>query len=324
MPQALAFFNNEEKRVIENITQSEIHEIKQLLNGDLLDYSSSALKELEDNNVIYRSNLFKDYDFSKKYSRQVISYCNFTDFDSAVNIQSRLENMVFIIIGVGGAGCNVISQLMGMGVERYVLIDPDTVEVSNLNRQVLFDHEDVGALKVEAAKKHILKRLGNSAQVEIIPKDFFEISKTFKIADPKNTFVVSSADSHQVLLRKEVAKTFYSLLVPYAYMGYSGGKARIGPFVIDHKSNCGVCSSSFFEINNFMEVANGEMMRNIAPSSIAINTLMSSIFSINIVRWLSGKVSKNIMNEFNTIDFTQKEKYISGITDCEICGNRND
>ena len=44
-----------------------------------------------------------------------------------------------------------------MGVGKLILLDKDVVEIHNLNRQMLFDHGDVGKLKVEVAKEKLVR-----------------------------------------------------------------------------------------------------------------------------------------------------------------------
>lgn len=56
-----------------------------------------------------------------------------------------------LIIGAGGLGCPVAVGLAEGGVDRLVLVDPDVVELSNLQRQVLYTLDDLGRPKVEAA-----------------------------------------------------------------------------------------------------------------------------------------------------------------------------
>lgn len=65
--------------------------------------------------------------------------------------QEKLLNGRVLIIGVGGLGCPVSLYLAAAGVGRIGLVDPDRVDDSNLQRQVLYTTRDVGRLKVEAA-----------------------------------------------------------------------------------------------------------------------------------------------------------------------------
>lgn len=60
-----------------------------------------------------------------------------------------------LVIGAGGLGSPVLSVLAQAGVTRFTLVDDDRVEVSNLQRQTLFDDADVGRLKVDVAAEKL-------------------------------------------------------------------------------------------------------------------------------------------------------------------------
>ena len=70
---------------------------------------------------------------------------------------NSLESKVILVIGVGGVGGTALEALARSGFKKFVLIDSDKVDVSNLNRQVLFTSEDIGKEKVVAAKERLLK-----------------------------------------------------------------------------------------------------------------------------------------------------------------------
>ena len=72
-----------------------------------------------------------------------------------VSGQEKLKNTSVLVIGAGGLGCPVLSYLSAAGVGRIGIIDPDTVDQSNLQRQVLYAQSDIGTPKVEAAKRHL-------------------------------------------------------------------------------------------------------------------------------------------------------------------------
>ena len=71
-----------------------------------------------------------------------------------------------VVIGAGGLGCPVSLSLAEAGVGRLVLVDPDVIELSNLQRQVLYRTQDVGQAKVEVAAER-LRSVAPDAEIVI-------------------------------------------------------------------------------------------------------------------------------------------------------------
>lgn len=69
--------------------------------------------------------------------------------------QSRLAASSVLVVGAGGLGGPVLYALAGAGVGRLVVVDGDTVSLSNLNRQFLFYQADLGRPKAEAATRRL-------------------------------------------------------------------------------------------------------------------------------------------------------------------------
>lgn len=65
--------------------------------------------------------------------------------------QDLIEKQVCLVLGSGGIGSTVAFGLARLGVKKIILWDFDTVDITNLNRQILFNMDDVGKLKVDAA-----------------------------------------------------------------------------------------------------------------------------------------------------------------------------
>jgi adenylyltransferase/sulfurtransferase len=87
---------------------------------------------------------------SKRYARQIALA------DVGAEGQAKLGRARMLIVGLGGLGCPAALYLATSGVGRLVLNDFDRVDESNLPRQILYGPDDVGALKVEAAKRRLL------------------------------------------------------------------------------------------------------------------------------------------------------------------------
>ena len=71
--------------------------------------------------------------------------------------QKRIKKAKVLIIGMGGLGCPLLTYLASSGVCNIGIVDHDKVELSNLNRQILFNTSDIGKFKVNQAKSKINK-----------------------------------------------------------------------------------------------------------------------------------------------------------------------
>ncbi|MDA9090142.1 HesA/MoeB/ThiF family protein [Pelagibacteraceae bacterium] len=85
----------------------------------------------------------------QRYSKQIILK------NIGIIGQKRILKSKVAIIGIGGLGCPLVLYLANSGVGNIGLIDHDKIDLSNLNRQILFNTTDVGKYKVKEAKKKI-------------------------------------------------------------------------------------------------------------------------------------------------------------------------
>lgn len=79
----------------------------------------------------------------------------------------RLKKSRVAVFGVGGVGSFTVEALARLGVGKLTLVDPDTVAPSNLNRQLIALHSNIGKYKVDAAKERILD-INPEAEVEAL------------------------------------------------------------------------------------------------------------------------------------------------------------
>lgn len=85
----------------------------------------------------------------KRYSRQIILP------EMGISGQEKLKAAKVLVIGAGGLGCPVLQYLTAAGVGTIGVVDDDTVDVTNLHRQILYSAEDVGKGKAETAVKKL-------------------------------------------------------------------------------------------------------------------------------------------------------------------------
>jgi molybdopterin/thiamine biosynthesis adenylyltransferase/rhodanese-related sulfurtransferase len=97
-----------------------------------------------------------------RYSRQTILP------EVGIEGQAKLTNASVLVVGAGGLGCPVLLYLAAAGVGRIGIIDADKVDVTNLQRQVLYVTADEGKLKAETAAKH-LTALNPEINIDVYP-----------------------------------------------------------------------------------------------------------------------------------------------------------
>jgi adenylyltransferase/sulfurtransferase len=80
--------------------------------------------------------------------------------------QKRLKDAKVLVAGAGGLGFPISVYLVAAGIGTIKIVDCECVELSNLNRQLLHWHEDIGRRKVESAREKLLK-INPSVNVEV-------------------------------------------------------------------------------------------------------------------------------------------------------------
>lgn len=88
----------------------------------------------------------------RRYGRQMI-----VESTGGVQGQLKLKNAKVLVIGAGGLGSPALPYLAGAGIGQIGIVDNDTVDTSNLHRQVIHDSTKVGMLKCESAKQVLTK-----------------------------------------------------------------------------------------------------------------------------------------------------------------------
>ena len=96
-----------------------------------------------------------------------------------------LSKSKVIVFGIGGVGSFVVEALTRAGVGSLILVDNDTICISNLNRQIHATRNTVGMIKVEAMKERVLS---------INPECNVEAKQVFLTADNLEEIIPSDID----------------------------------------------------------------------------------------------------------------------------------
>lgn len=123
----------------------------------------------------------KKFDFSKddikRYSRQIVLP------DVGGIGQKRIQGSSVLIVGIGALGSVASIYLTAAGVGHIGLIDDDVVELSNLQRQIIYSTDQIGELKVQAAT-NVLEKLNPNVSItpmakKLVPENSREIIREY-------------------------------------------------------------------------------------------------------------------------------------------------
>ena len=92
-----------------------------------------------------------------RYSRHILLD------EIGIDGQEKLAQSAVAVVGCGGLGCAVLPYLASSGVGKLLLIDDDTIELSNLQRQVLYTDENIGCQKAEITAQYLRHRNSDCA-----------------------------------------------------------------------------------------------------------------------------------------------------------------
>ena len=95
-----------------------------------------------------------------RYSRHILLE------EIGVEGQERLRAARALVVGAGGLGCPAALYLAASGVGKLMLADPDKVDLTNLQRQILYRTDSVGTAKVTAARAALS---GLNPEVQVVP-----------------------------------------------------------------------------------------------------------------------------------------------------------
>ncbi len=159
-----------------------------------------------------------------RYNRQIMVP------EFGANGQAKLEAAHVLVIGAGGLAAPVLMYLVGAGVGKITLVDPDIVELGNLHRQPLFVMSDIGQAKVLAAKARLATLNPETTLLAInaalTPNNVGDLIKGADIiVDAADSFAVSYILSDQCL-KTQTPLISASVL---GQTGYVGGFCGLNP-----------------------------------------------------------------------------------------------
>jgi molybdopterin-synthase adenylyltransferase len=240
----------------------------------------------------------------QRYSRQIM-----LDEIGFVGME-RLRNAHVSVIGVGGIGNPVVTQLTAMGIGKLRIVDRDVIEISNLHRQHLYTDDDIGKVKVEAALGR-LSKLNPQVEIEAVPTSVtsYTAEKLVKGSD----IVIDALDS--IDARYALNDACIKQNIPFIYAGALGMLGSVCT-IIPNKTACLRCM--------FPQLEEDEMptcsTEGVHPSVLY---LVSGIQVSEAVKIITGQ-HPTLANTLLYIDLTElsfEKIQMSRYEGCPSCGS---
>ena len=104
-----------------------------------------------------------------------------------------IKNKCVLIIGLGGVGGYTLESLVRAGIGKVIIVDNDNIDITNLNRQIISLHDNIGNKKVDEWEKRI-KNI--NPDIKVIKYDMFVTpSNIDELFDDKIDYVVDACDT---------------------------------------------------------------------------------------------------------------------------------
>lgn len=236
-----------------------------------------------------------------------------------------LKGKSFAVLGLGGVANNVLRHLLSFNPRRLLLIDFDTVQPTDLHRQLFYTAHDVGRPKAIALKEAIQKRF---PFVEIEVRNERLVSMP-QILDriTGHDFVLRSADSPRdidnwindaCLLRE----------IPFLISGTMEQKGLLGPLVVPFETACVQCSETVEFTDHVGEEKRRTVLfyNNVTPVIGPMVSLLGDFLATEIVNHFTSPQSCRLTHGFYLFDFvTMGSVFLHTerkAAECPSCGTR--
>jgi len=200
----------------------------------------------------------------EKFSRQII-----LKNIGAIGQKKILASKV-LIIGMGGLGCPVAEFLTRSGVGTLGIIDHDTVSLSNIHRQTLYNEKDINQSKVKIAKKKLV-RINSKTKINIFN---FKLNKTrFEKIIKNYDYIVDGTDNFESkFLINDLSLKYKKFLVTGAISKFDG---HIFTFNFINKKN--PCLRCFYQEDTISdEILNCEFEGILGSVAGIVGTLQAN------------------------------------------------
>lgn len=223
--------------------------------------------------------------------------------------QERISNATALLIGVGGIGCPAASYLAASGVGHLVLCDFDTVDVTNLGRQILYGPDDIGKAKADVAAERLA---AINPDIEITALDRRLDDESLAVHVGSADVVLDGSDNFATRFQVNAACVASdTCLISGAAIRLEGQVTEFGP---DYSTSpCYRCL--YKEADESLENCAGNGVLGPVPGTIG--TLMA----VEALKFLAGIESpRGVLRLFDATSGEFRAVAVRKRSDCPVCG----
>lgn len=238
--------------------------------------------------------------------------------------QERLREAKVAVLGVGGLGGWAAWALACTGVGEMWLIDGDRVEISNLNRQILYTEADIGELKVERAAARLLA-FNSGAKITATPQ---RLESEDEIAEfiAGSDVVIDAADWPAHDIERWCNAACFAAGIPYITMSHFPPIARVGPLYVPGETGCFICQEigyrreyPLFDVAVEQRRAKPSPAATLGPACGLIGGQVA-LDVMHLLTGLSEPSTKGVAHIYDLRTMEVKREPVVPEPECPICG----
>lgn len=241
---------------------------------------------------------------------------------SATDMQLALRGATVAVLGAGGLGSWTMAGLACAGVGRIVAVDDDTIELSNLNRQVLYRMADIGRRKADVAAE-ALGALNPDIDSVPLARRVQSVADVRSVAEGAD-FVVCTADWPVHDIGRWVNRACLELGVPHSSAGQFPPRVRIGPTFVPGRTACLECQERAIRRDFPLYDELVEHRKSAVPVAATLGApsgLIGSLLAMEVIHWITGIAEPATLGRglvFDLRDFSSHWEAIEPDPDCEL------
>jgi len=260
----------------------------------------------------------------ERFDRQLRYFADITTGPTAAECQERLATARIAVLGIGGLGGWSALNLACTGIGELLIVDFDRVELSNLNRQVLYSEADIGRFKAEAAAEH-LSGFNSAMKIESRVQ---RLDSEAAIAETIAGYdlVIDACDWPAHDIERWINSACFASRIPFIAMSHFPPVARVGPLYVPGVTGCFACQEisyrrtfPLYDIAVEQQRGKGSPAATLGPAC----SMIGGQIGLDILHYLTGLARPSTLGVGHMYDLrtmaVDREPVVPEPS-CRVCG----